>query len=365
MRFSLQFSSVFRHFSSLSSSTTFKFCHRTPSCLTVKAFSNEAVEKVVHKPSICTADELHYVHVDNSDWRLALWRYYPNSQARTRNHPLLLLSGVGTNAIGYDLSPESSFARYMSGQGFDTWILEVRGAGLSMHATHSKDIEQSAHEISDMMESTAEKAKEAVVHTRQPSDDDGASVDADVPVVNEVPLTVATMWDESEIVSKLTETFIRLSQRLSGFLSESQSRIMSARLLDQLQKLLQNSNLLERFNETRDKLMSLLETNDNSSVATQITELSQRLVNIFEEGQRSVSPQLFDLQASFFTTVEDFQKQLDLMVKYDWDFDHYLEEDIPAVMEYIKTQSKPKDGKLFAIGHSMGGILLYGMLSRH
>lgn len=27
-------------------------------------------------------------------------------QAPRRNHPLLLLSGIGTNAIGYDLSPE-------------------------------------------------------------------------------------------------------------------------------------------------------------------------------------------------------------------------------------------------------------------
>lgn len=26
-------------------------------------------------------------------------------QTTSRNHPLLLLSGVGTNAIGYDLSP--------------------------------------------------------------------------------------------------------------------------------------------------------------------------------------------------------------------------------------------------------------------
>lgn len=33
-------------------------------------------------------------------------------------------------------------------------------------------------------------------------------------------------------------------------------------------------------------------------------------------------------------------------------------------MEYIKAQSETKDGKLFAIGHSMGGILLYAMLSR-
>lgn len=28
--------------------------------------------------SICTADELHYVSVPNSDWNLALWRYLPS-----------------------------------------------------------------------------------------------------------------------------------------------------------------------------------------------------------------------------------------------------------------------------------------------
>lgn len=34
-------------------------------------------------------------------------------------------------------------------------------------------------------------------------------------------------------------------------------------------------------------------------------------------------------------------------------------------MEYIRAHCKPKDGKLLAIGHSMGGILLYAMLSRY
>lgn len=34
-------------------------------------------------------------------------------------------------------------------------------------------------------------------------------------------------------------------------------------------------------------------------------------------------------------------------------------------MEYVKTRCKPKDGKLLAIGHSMGGILLYAMLSQN
>jgi hypothetical protein len=33
-------------------------------------------------------------------------------------------------------------------------------------------------------------------------------------------------------------------------------------------------------------------------------------------------------------------------------------------MDYIKKQSIPKDGKLLAVGHSMGGILLYAMVSK-
>lgn len=32
-------------------------------------------------------------------------------------------------------------------------------------------------------------------------------------------------------------------------------------------------------------------------------------------------------------------------------------------MEYIRAQCQPRDGKLLAIGHSMGGILLYAKLS--
>lgn len=58
----------------------------------VRAFSTdntgvdevERVEakKLHSKPSVCTADELHYVSANNSDWRLALWRYIPPPQVR-------------------------------------------------------------------------------------------------------------------------------------------------------------------------------------------------------------------------------------------------------------------------------------------
>ncbi|MFS8021950.1 hypothetical protein Hanom_Chr16g01433531 [Helianthus anomalus] len=61
---------------------------RFTSAVTVRAFSSDETntgipingEKVVNKPPICTADELHYVSVKNSDWRLALWRYCASPQ---------------------------------------------------------------------------------------------------------------------------------------------------------------------------------------------------------------------------------------------------------------------------------------------
>ncbi|KAL9663928.1 hypothetical protein QQ045_019322 [Rhodiola kirilowii] len=285
------------------------------------------VEKVSNKPSICTADELHYVSVANSDWRLSLWRYIPSPQAPPRNHPLLLLSGVGTNAIGYDLSPESSFARHMSSQGFDTWVLEFRGAGLSMRGSDSKQVEQSANVISDKEEAVAPSAANGFQPTIKESSNGSASV----------------------AESKFSE--------LEGDLMVTSTTKIS--------KLIDDTQLSGRFNEIRGKLSSLLETRQNSAIASQIRDLSERLISIIDEAQRSVSPQFYDLQGRLFSTIEDFQKQLDLIVKYDWDFDHYLEEDVPAAMEYVRAQSMPNDGKLLALGHSMGGILLYAMLSRY
>lgn len=35
------------------------------------------------KPDMCTADELHYVPVPGTDWRLALWRYLPSKNVRS------------------------------------------------------------------------------------------------------------------------------------------------------------------------------------------------------------------------------------------------------------------------------------------
>lgn len=235
---------------------------------------------------------------------------------------------------------QSSFARHMSGQGFETWILEVRGAGLSVQGLDSKDIEQSAHAMSEKMEDMLENATNGSISSKKELDNISGDVSnsasegvetENVAVIGDLS-RFATAWDESKLVASLSETFTRLSERVSGFLGESQAKVMSARLLDQISKLLVDSQLYEQFNEVRGKLATLLETRQTSGITSQITDLSEKIVDIIEAGQLSVSPPLFDLQARFTSTIEDFQKQLDLMVKYNWDFDHYLEEDVPAAV---------------------------------
>ncbi|XP_027923804.1 uncharacterized protein LOC114181530 [Vigna unguiculata] len=237
--------------------------------------------------SICTADELHRVVVSNSDWKLALWRYLPSPEAPSRNHPLLLLSGVATNAIGYDLSPESSFARYMSAQGFDTWILELRGAGLSTIADSLEEDEECLKKLSEIDSAI--------------SDELGKSSASPARFKNLGSPEVITKSEEMRLTRRFMDIFTRISEKFAGFLNP---------------------------------------------------------------GQQLFPAQILELQDRFSSTLEEFQKQLQLIIKYDWDFDHYLEEDVPAAMEYIRAQCQPRDGKLLAIGHSMGGILLYARLSR-
>ncbi|XP_061353246.1 uncharacterized protein LOC133298024 [Gastrolobium bilobum] len=306
-------------------------CRResSPSPVRHAAFQSVHLERKGEKRrSICTADELHRVSVSNSDWKLALWRYLPSPKAPLRNHPLLLLSGVATNAIGYDLSPKSSFARYMSAQGFDTWILEVRGAGLSTHGDSLEEDEEYLKNLSEIDSAINDGKSNASSARALGFKNLGASFESEVPHMKKRGSGIVTNDEELQLTSGLMDIFTRISDRLAGFLSGE-----------------------------------LLEGGENSAIISQIKHFGQRLRTIIE-GQQLFPAQVFELQDRFTAILEELQKQLELAVNYDWDFDHYLEEDVPAAMEYIRAQCQPRDGKLLAIGHSMGGILLYARLSR-
>lgn len=76
-------------------------------------------------------DETHYISTRDG-WRLALHRIRPAADAPKRNLPILMLHGLGANHRGFCIGPEGpGLANHLAAQGWDVWILDPRGAGLS------------------------------------------------------------------------------------------------------------------------------------------------------------------------------------------------------------------------------------------
>ena len=75
-----------------------------------------------------TGDEIHRIATEDG-WILAMHRYL--SPERKYTNPVLLIHGMGANRSNFDLDAKISFARALAVRGFDTWVLELRGAGLS------------------------------------------------------------------------------------------------------------------------------------------------------------------------------------------------------------------------------------------
>src|SRR5262245_52793870 len=73
-------------------------------------------------------DPLKDVVETHDGWNLAVYRY----RHRSKSHPVLLVHGLGTNRFDVDFpDPRYSLAKYLHRRGFDTWIVELRGAGSS------------------------------------------------------------------------------------------------------------------------------------------------------------------------------------------------------------------------------------------
>lgn len=66
-------------------------------------------------------------------WRLALYRYEPRRGAHRT--PVLLCHGMSSNRWDMDGPGRISLARYLVRRGYDTWVVELRGAGRSTRPT--------------------------------------------------------------------------------------------------------------------------------------------------------------------------------------------------------------------------------------
>ncbi len=76
--------------------------------------------------------ELHRARTRDG-WDIALYRY-PAPPGSERHFPVLLCHGLGSNRNNLDYPGRLSLARYLNAQGFDAWVIELRGAGASRRA---------------------------------------------------------------------------------------------------------------------------------------------------------------------------------------------------------------------------------------
>lgn len=75
--------------------------------------------------------EVPYVRVETSDgWHLALYHYSPPTEF-VKLYPVILVHGEGFNRYVWDFDEKHSLARKLAGDLFDTWVIELRGHGLS------------------------------------------------------------------------------------------------------------------------------------------------------------------------------------------------------------------------------------------
>lgn len=70
--------------------------------------------------------ETHFARTRDG-WRIALHNYPRNS----KKFPVLLCHGMGSNRHDLDFGREKSLAKFLHRNGYDVWVVELRGAGAS------------------------------------------------------------------------------------------------------------------------------------------------------------------------------------------------------------------------------------------
>lgn len=98
----------------------------------------------------------------------------------------------------------------MSSHGFDTWILEFRGAGLSAEVA-SKEVKQPVNLPSERMDTIS-------INPQTVTSDSPAQ--SKVSSAEEKKEAAELESDQSQLLTTFTETFKRFSERLSNLIKE-------------------------------------------------------------------------------------------------------------------------------------------------
>lgn len=64
-------------------------------------------------------------------WTLVAHRFRPRAQPKQGAAPIILCHGLSYNASFWNLDPSCSFVDFLTGQGYDVWVADLRGSGYS------------------------------------------------------------------------------------------------------------------------------------------------------------------------------------------------------------------------------------------
>lgn len=115
----------------------------------------------------------------------------------------------------------------MSTQGFDTWIVEVRGAGLSSHNNFkSNELIPSENVVSDSIEYTEHECQNGSTPGQKELDIIGSRKELDVSVVEGDKANTQTPLSELQSASQLNDALEVINEKISDYLSKSQSKVV-------------------------------------------------------------------------------------------------------------------------------------------
>jgi len=88
-------------------------------------------------------DELYRVPTEDGA-AIALGRYRPRGVPQRFAEPVVLCHGLGTNRFALDFDERHSLARHLARKGFEAWVVELRGRGLSGEPLPSTTFDEQA-----------------------------------------------------------------------------------------------------------------------------------------------------------------------------------------------------------------------------
>lgn len=86
----------------------------------------EPIAEDLRRDASVLRDELQRLTTEDG-WELAIHRVVPD--VILHDEPILMIHGLCSNHATWDLNDEQSIQRTLAAQGFDTWALDLRGAG--------------------------------------------------------------------------------------------------------------------------------------------------------------------------------------------------------------------------------------------